>query len=259
MRKLNRSKHLPRENALPSNSFFHLLRHQQNKMTKESFTFLDLAGSKLRSRLTSQVNEAASEGVTSKFARRHLEKLGWTEGTGLGKRRSGITTHIKVEKRADEQGGLGKSAVDENLKIGSEWWKSSTGDVLAKLASNKKKTSKKKDKKGKVSKIFTDEELFQATGGARFGMRQGARQEGKWKRTEKNKAFRDQEELAKEQVEWDGKSAPKVILKTDSDRRKKKRKLSRDEDGDDVASLSEKVRPVEKQKKRKRKDKQKES
>eukprot|EP00526_Cylindrotheca_closterium_P019732 CAMPEP_0113620538 /NCGR_PEP_ID=MMETSP0017_2-20120614/10470_1 /TAXON_ID=2856 /ORGANISM="Cylindrotheca closterium" /LENGTH=234 /DNA_ID=CAMNT_0000530213 /DNA_START=3 /DNA_END=710 /DNA_ORIENTATION=- /assembly_acc=CAM_ASM_000147 len=234
-------------------------------MTEESFasrsTFLDLAGSKLRSRLTSQVNEAASEGVTSKFARRHLEKLGWTEGTGLGKRRSGITTHIKVQKRADEQGGLGKSAVDENLMIGSEWWKSSTGDVLAKLASKKQKKSKKKDKKGKEKKkIFTDEDLFQATGGARFGMRQGARQEGKWKRTEKSKTLRDQEEAAKQQVEWDGKSAPKVILKTESDAKKKKRKRSRDEDGDEVESSS-KDRSVEKQskKKRKKKDKKKSS
>lgn len=233
-------------------------------MTEEPFashsSFLGLAGSKLRSRLASHVNESASEGVTSKFARRHLEKLGWTEGTGLGKRRSGITTHIKVQKRTDEQGGLGKSAVDENLKIGSEWWKSSTGDVLAKLANKNKKKSKKKDKKAKdKNKIFTDEELFQATGGARFGMRQGARQEGKWNRTEKSKILRDQEEVAMQQVEWDGKSAPKVILKTESDDRKKKRKRSEDE----CVKESEpgKVPCVEKQskKKRKKKDKKKES
>jgi len=216
---------------------------------------MDLAGSKLRSRLASQVNEAASEGVTSKFARRHLEKLGWTEGTGLGKRRSGITTHIKVEKRADEKGGLGKSTVDENLKIGSEWWKSSTGDVLAKLSSKKKKKSKKKDKKGKEKKkIFTDQELFQATGGARFGMRQGARQEGKWSRTEKSKTLRDQEEVAKQQVEWDGKSAPKVLLSADSDVKKKTRKRCRD--GGEFESFSGKVPSMEKQsKKRKKKDK----
>ncbi|KAL3942215.1 MAG: hypothetical protein SGBAC_003562 [Bacillariaceae sp.] len=224
-------------------------------------TFLDLAGSKLRSRLTSQVNEAASEGVTSKFARRHLEKLGWTEGTGLGKRRSGITTHIKVKKRADEQGGIGKSAVDDNLKIGNEWWKDSTGDVLAKLAGSKKTKSKKKDKKGKEKKkIFTDEELFQATGGARFGMRQGARQEGKWNRTEKCKTLREQEEVAKQQVEWDGKSAPKVVLTMDTGGKKKKRKRSRDEDGNEVQSSSGKGRSIDKQskKKRKKKDKKKE-
>ncbi|CAJ1955137.1 unnamed protein product [Cylindrotheca closterium] len=240
-------------------------------MTKESIasrsSFLDIAGSKLRSRLTSQVNESASEGVTSKFARRHLEKLGWTEGTGLGKRRSGITTHIKVQKRADEQGGLGKSVVDENLKIGSEWWKSSTGDVLAKLASNKKKKSKKKDKKDKKKekkgkekkKIFTDEELFQATGGARFGMRQGARQEGKWTRTEKSKTLRSQEEAAKQQVEWDGKAAPKVILKADSDGKKKKRKRSRDEDEVESSSVQDNSTEEQRKRKRKKKDKKKES
>jgi len=211
-------------------------------------TFLELAGSKLRSRLSGDVNEGASEGVTSKFAKRQLEKMGWTEGTGLGKRRSGITTHVKVQKRTDEQGGLGKSAVDENLKIGNEWWKSSTGDVLAKLASkNKKKKKDKKNKKEKKKKIFTDEELFQATGGARFGMRQGTRQEGKWERTENSKTLRHQEEVAKTQIEWDGKAAPKIILSTGEEQKKKKKKRSREEEDD-----SEKEKKSKKSKSKKK-------
>lgn len=217
-------------------------------------SFLELAGSKLRARLSSQVNEAASEGVTSKFARRHLEKLGWEEGTGLGKKRSGITTHIKVQRRADEQGGIGKSSVDENLQIGNEWWKSSTGNVLARLG-GKKKTKKGKEKK-KKKKEFTDEELFEATGGARFGMRQGTRQEGKWKRTEKSASLIKQEERAKQKVEWDGKTEPKVILSGSMEEKPLKKK-KRDRDEEAVVEDTEKETKEERRARKKRKKEEK--
>jgi Pin2-interacting protein X1 len=214
-------------------------------------SFLHLAGSKLRARLSSQVNEASSEGVTSKFARRHLEKLGWEEGTGLGKRRSGITTHIKVQRRMDEQGGIGKSSVDDNLQIGNEWWKSSTGNILAKLGGKKKKKKGSKEKKS----VFTDEELFEATGGARFGMRQGVRQEGKWNRTEKSAILKQQEEEAKQKVEWDGMTAPKVILSADSDNKKAKKKREREEE--QVVETVEKETKEERRARKKRKKEEK--
>jgi Pin2-interacting protein X1 len=220
--------------------------------TASRSSFLDLAGSKLRARLSSQVNESASEGVTSKFARRHLEKLGWEEGTGLGKRRSGITTHIKVQRRKDEQGGIGKSSVDENLQIGNEWWKSSTGNVLAKLGGKKKKKKGSKEKK----KIFTDEELFEATGGARFGMRQGVRQEGKWNRTEKSAILKQQEEEAKQKVEWDGMTAPKVILSADLDKKAKKKK-KREREEEKVVETVEKETKEERRARKKRKKEEK--
>jgi Pin2-interacting protein X1 len=203
--------------------------------------FLTLAGSKLRSRLSSSLNESASAGVTSKFARRQLEKLGWKEGEGLGKNRDGISTHIRVHKRADEQGGLGKSTVDENLKIGNEWWKDSVGDTLARLSAGKKKKGKKDDKSKKRKKRFTDEELFEATGGSRFGMRAQAPQKGKWKRTETIAA--EEEQKAKESVEWDGMTAPQVIL---SEPKKKKRKVEVEEETEE-----EKKKRKEEKKKRK--------
>ena len=81
-----------------------------------STSFLDLAGSKLRNQLSSSLNESVATG-TSEFAKRQLKKLGWKEGEGLGKRRDGITTHIRVQKRVDEQGGLGKSSVNENEPV----------------------------------------------------------------------------------------------------------------------------------------------
>lgn len=128
-----------------------------------STTLLDLAGSKLRKKLGSSLQES-SAAPASDFAKKQLEKMGWTEGTGLGKRRDGIKTHIRVKKR-EEQAGLGieKAAVEKRL-ASEEWWKDSLGDTLAKL-------SRKKDAKGskKRKRNFTDEELFEATGGVRFG------------------------------------------------------------------------------------------
>ena len=35
----------------------------------------------------------------SSFARNMLEKMGWSEGEGLGKDKQGINTHIKAKKR----------------------------------------------------------------------------------------------------------------------------------------------------------------
>jgi hypothetical protein len=204
--------------------------------------FLNLAGSKLRSRLSCNLNESASAGVTSKFARKQLEKLGWKEGEGLGKRRDGISTHIRVQKRADEKGGLGKSSVDENLKIGNEWWKDSVGDTLARL-SNKKKSKKNKKRK----KTFTDEELFEATGGSRFGMRAQAPQKGKWQRAET--IVDEEEQKAKDSVEWNGMTTPKIIL---SEPKKKKRKIeAEDETEEKKKGKEDKKKGKEEKKKRK--------
>jgi Pin2-interacting protein X1 len=220
--------------------------------TAKTVSLMHLAGSKLRNRLkTNQpLDESASEGVTSKFARRQLEKLGWKEGEGLGKRRDGMSTHIKVKRRADEQGGIGTLSSDsvvEQLQIGNDWWKHSVGDTLAKLAAKaksskqkkKKKTSKskkgedeeddskrkrKKDKKDNSKKrLFTDDELFLATGGARFGMRAQTQQKSKWKRAES--ALSEQEEQdARNKIEWNGLTAPAVLLSSSEQQQPKRKK-----------------------------------
>jgi len=134
----------------------------------------DLVGSKLRKKRGAMVQESLSA-PTSDFAKKQLLKMGWTEGTGLGKRRTGITTHVKVKKR-EEEAGLGAEQSRKDLASANhEWWKDSVGNTLAKL----------RKKKSKASKRFSDEELFEATGGARFGMRAAPKTKlNKWKRTE---------------------------------------------------------------------------
>ena len=210
---------------------------------------LQLAGKKLRSKLSSRLNESASMGVST-FARRQLEAMGWTEGTGLGKRRTGMKTHITVQKRDDEQGGLGKKSDAAALHGTHDWWKDSLEATLSKLSSgDDKKKKKKKSKKSKKDKkesgkkrkktSYTDEELFEATGGARFGMRAQAPQRGKWQRAEKDvggdKDGNDDESTPK--AEWDGLSDPKVLLSSSSSTAtppaKKKRKLDDNNDDDD--------------------------
>jgi len=139
-------------------------------------------GSKRRKQMESSLQEHVSA-PASDFAYRQLQKMGWSEGTGLGKNRDGISTHLKVKKR-DEQTGLGtEKQRAEQAAMSESWWKDGIGDTLSKLSSIRGK--KKEGKKRKKQRNFTDEELFEATGGVRFGMRAAPTKNlAKWRRTE---------------------------------------------------------------------------
>lgn len=189
----------------------------------------DLCGSKLRAKLNSTFNESSSQKISTKsFAAKQMEKMGWTEGTGLGKKRDGIASHIKVRKR-EENIGLGVEK-ERTRQMGVEgmWWSSSVSDTLMKLQKKSKngkeqKKSKKRRKSSKNDKsdgenvegkpkVYTDEELFIATGGARFGMRAQRRAEGKWQRTENSAELKKLELETKHKVEWNGLGKASVVL-----------------------------------------------
>lgn len=189
----------------------------------------DLCGSKLRGKLGAVLNESATDfspallSSEKSFAKRQLEKMGWTEGTGLGKRRDGMKEHVKIKQREDEM-GLGREKMKAQ-EVADVWWKDSVGDTLARLQQKKKsakgdkkskKKSKKKDKKKETTKKhFSDEDLFVATGGARFGSTSGARanrsQHGKWKRSESGQELSELEKKAKESMEWNGRGNARVL------------------------------------------------
>jgi len=196
----------------------------------------DLCGSKLRAKLTSTFNESSSQKIsTTSFAAKQMAKMGWTEGTGLGKKRDGIASHIKVRKR-EENIGLGvEKERTRQMGIEGMWWSSSVSNTLMKLQQKNKnskdhKKSKKRRKNGKNKKsnggdgdgdrendeikprIYTDEELFVATGGARFGMRAQRRAEGKWQRTENSTELKNWELKTKNQAEWNGLGKASVFL-----------------------------------------------
>jgi Pin2-interacting protein X1 len=175
----------------------------------------DLSGSKLRSRLGASLNEAAAAAPNSSgFAKKQLEKMGWKDGKGLGKNQQGMATHIKVTKREDDA-GIGHVRAELQMyqqQQHQQWWSESMGNVFAKLNASAG-TKKKKSKNVPVPPVvkhYTDEELFDATGGARFGMRAQRKQIGKWARAETISS--EEEEQAKNKIEWNGHGQAKIIL-----------------------------------------------
>jgi hypothetical protein len=217
---------------------------------------LHLAGSKLRKHLSGSLQEHVSA-PTSAFARKQLEKMGWQDGTGLGKKRDGIKTHIKVKKRKDQEGIGADKAAAEKATSTEQWWKDSLGDTLARLSS---KGGKKGDKKKKKRKDYTDEELFEATGGSRFGMRAGVTKNlAKWKRSEGEGEL---EETAKVSVDDDVDEALKGDLKMEVDDspldetvNKKEKKKKKSDKKVKKASREVKVKVETEEKKKSRKEK----
>jgi Pin2-interacting protein X1 len=163
-----------------------------------------LLNKKTITKLGTQMNENAAS-KPSAFAMRQMEKMGWTEGKGLGKNETGISKHLSITKR-EESTGLGSEALDIKAMEETEtWWHDAFASKLKalnnKMKDKKEKKSKSKDKNNagstKASKKRkvndTDNiveampsyaDLFKATGGARLGMRARAEQTGKLKRTE---------------------------------------------------------------------------
>eukprot|EP00578_Thalassiosira_sp_NH16_P019220 CAMPEP_0181098508 /NCGR_PEP_ID=MMETSP1071-20121207/12164_1 /TAXON_ID=35127 /ORGANISM="Thalassiosira sp., Strain NH16" /LENGTH=286 /DNA_ID=CAMNT_0023181109 /DNA_START=244 /DNA_END=1100 /DNA_ORIENTATION=- len=212
--------------------------------------YTDVCGKKLQSKLGSHLNESASSHTplllpsSQSFAKRQLEKMGWTEGTGLGKNRDGMRSHVKIRKREDDL-GLGREK-EVARELGNVWWKDSVGGTLARLQlrqrrknierkdddddddgkgekrrKEKKRKSKRKTREHVSStaaaavvphRTYTDEELFEATGGARFGMRAQRRAGGKWKRTESGNE--DLEDRARSSMEWNGRGSARVVVAT---------------------------------------------
>eukprot|EP00591_Stephanopyxis_turris_P006613 CAMPEP_0195510266 /NCGR_PEP_ID=MMETSP0794_2-20130614/2960_1 /TAXON_ID=515487 /ORGANISM="Stephanopyxis turris, Strain CCMP 815" /LENGTH=257 /DNA_ID=CAMNT_0040637651 /DNA_START=203 /DNA_END=973 /DNA_ORIENTATION=+ len=189
--------------------------------------YTDICGSKLRRKMGAVLNESVSA-PTSSFAQKQLEKMGWNEGEGLGKKKGGMTSHIKVKIRAEDE-GLGHDKV-KVAQAADQWWSASVSDTLFKLqqkssSSLDKKSKKKKKKKSKekrkskgkkeattTPRQYTDDELFVATGGARFGMRAQRRAEAKWARTEKGGGLQESETKAKASMEWNGTGKANLLI-----------------------------------------------
>jgi Pin2-interacting protein X1 len=249
------TKHLDKTTTTSTTTSTSLSSSSSSSASSSSSIFLMLAGAKQKRKLGATLNESVATGPND-FAKRQLEKLGWTEGTGLGKKRNGRTTHIRVQPRENVQSGMGSH--NNNAMVSAEqWWKTSLGHTLAKLSSsNNKKKKSKKDKKNKVKSnqpsssistkvstkpkklLYTDQELFQATGGVRFGMRAQTQQHSKWMRTESDITSEVQEQEAKRKIEWNGLTAPRVVLPSlqsssflsddDSKHNKKRKRSSRE-------------------------------
>lgn len=68
-----------------------------------------------------------------------MNKLGWAEGSGIGKDQSGRATHIAVMRKMDNTGiGMGRAKKEgEELSAGAGQAGAGLEDVLKRLASRK--------------------------------------------------------------------------------------------------------------------------
>lgn len=102
-------------------------------------------------RVGDTLNQAWKNDKT-KFGLKMLQKMGWTEGKGLGKREDGVSEHVKVAKKSNNL-GLGAS----HDSTGAAGWASTAvsfngvlealGKAYGQPSDKKRKKSKKRDKK----------------------------------------------------------------------------------------------------------------
>ena len=136
------------------------------------------------------VNEFAATGP-SEWSRRMLERSGWREGKGLGKDESGAVTHVRVKKKDDT---LALGYVKPVADAPPAWWSvdpfkaaSAAGGGGGAAAARSDDAAAADGLPGVPAGVDVQDfyaKLFEATGGARLGMRARRDQPGKVKRAE---------------------------------------------------------------------------
>ena len=61
-----------------------------------------------------------------------MEKMGWKEGDGLGKKKNGITECVQV-KRREEQAGLGSEDKKKKFQWDDAFWENIYNDAAKRL------------------------------------------------------------------------------------------------------------------------------
>ncbi len=95
-------------------------------------------------------NITGEKGLEESFGRNALEKMGWQDGKGVGKRSKGIAAPLKV-KRLREDAGLGR---DTEEGVTDAWIENVTGfsAVLSKLGSTFNKPKEEEEQKTEAVK-----------------------------------------------------------------------------------------------------------
>jgi len=113
--------------------------------------YTELSGRKYRDKLGSTLNESVAAPITG-FALAQMEKMGWSDGKGLGKQESGITTHIKASKREDEVGLGQEKEKGKEVSEKDRWWSEGMEGTMFRMAERKRRKKEKKLLKEKKTK-----------------------------------------------------------------------------------------------------------
>ncbi|OII77417.1 G-patch domain-containing protein [Cryptosporidium andersoni] len=81
----------------------------------------------------SKGNGISNKQFTSGIGLSLLQKMGWTEGRGLGKDEVGIVECIQIKKKHDNL-GIGAKDIKSDVSDWSEWWKETYNSVAQKLS-----------------------------------------------------------------------------------------------------------------------------
>lgn len=131
------------------------------------------------------VNERVATGPSA-WAKKLLERQGWSEGKGLGKGEDGMVTHLRVKKK-DDNSALGYVKPPDGA-VAQDWWAVDPFKAAAGKGATSVVTSGAAVPGVPAGMDAQDfyAGLFAATGGARLGMRARRDQPGKVERAEKN-------------------------------------------------------------------------
>ena len=97
-------------------------------------------------KMGSVLKESSGSKISS-FALKQMEKMGWKEGTGLGKNADGRAVHIKTTKK-DGKDGLGVSAdMKGEGAAEDQWWFDSYSNGMSEFKKEARK-KRKRDEEG---------------------------------------------------------------------------------------------------------------
>ncbi|KAJ3373381.1 G patch domain-containing protein 4 [Allomyces arbusculus] len=96
-----------------------------------------------------------STGPTStsvRFGEEQLKRFGWKEGQGLGKKEQGITTHVRVSRKADNK-GIGQGKTDFSFQWWDHLYNKSTAQIVIAAADDGSVAVSAKEKKAKAPAV----------------------------------------------------------------------------------------------------------
>lgn len=107
-------------------------------------------------KMGSVLKESSGSKISS-FALKQMEKMGWKEGTGLGKNADGRAVHIKTTKK-DDKDGLGVSAETKGEGAAEDqWWFDSYSNGMSEFKKEARK-KRKRDEEGDGDDVDSDKQ-----------------------------------------------------------------------------------------------------